>query len=293
MAEIRVGISGWTYAPWRGIFYPPKHRQKDELAFASRKVTSIEINGTFYRLQKPETFRQWYAETPDDFKFAVKATQFITHRRRLKDVEQPLANFFASGLLCLREKLGPILWQFPPNLPLVDDRFEDFMAMLPHDSRAASALAKRHDGFVEGRSETDAGGDYPIRHAFEFRHSSFRDADFLQSMRRNDIALVFADSGEHSLGVEDLTADHVYVRMHGQGAEHAADGYSDKELRALVKKVQAWAKGEGVKKGQYLLPSAEVRPRDVCVYFDNDAKAHAPRNAMRLLELLRAKAPNL
>lgn len=288
MAEIRVGMSGWTYAPWRGIFYPPKHRQKDELAYASRKVSSIEINGTFYRLQKPDTFRQWYAETPDDFKFSVKATQYITHRLRLKDSEQALANFFASGLLCLREKLGPILWQLPPNLPLIDERFEEFMALLPQTSRAAGALAARHDKFVDGRSETDPGGDYPIRHAFEFRHSSFKDADFLEVMRRYNIALVNADSGDHSLGIDDVTADHVYVRMHGQTPE-CAEGYTDAALRKFVSKVKSWVKGETPKDAKLLLPAPTVVPRDVNIYFDNDAKAYAPLNAMRLMELLGAK----
>lgn len=289
MAAIRVGFSGWTYAPWRGVFYPPKLPQKQELAYASSKVSSIEINGTFYRLQKPESYRQWYEQTPEDFCFAVKANQFITHRRRLKDVRQPLANFFASGILGLREKLGPILWQLPPNLPLVDERFEEFMKELPHDSRAAEALARRHDDFVAGKSLTDAGGDYPIRHAFEFRHSSFDDADFLEVMRRHNVALVIADAGEHALKANDVTADHVYVRMHGQDPAYA-DGYTEAALRKTAERVRAWQAGlPDPAKPQLLLPAATPKPRPVFVYFDNDAKAHAPLNAMRLLEILAAK----
>lgn len=268
---IRIGMSGWTYAPWRGVFYPDKLRQKDELSYAAKQVTSIEINGTFYRMQTPKSFQQWYAQVPDDFQFAVKAPQYMTHRRRMKDVAQPLRNFFASGVLALGKKLGPILWQLPPNLPLVDDRFEQFMRELPHDSLVASALAMEHDSFIKSPL-VEAPGKFPIRHAFEFRHSSFHDSDFFAVMRQNNVALVFADSGEHSLNVEELTADHVYLRMHGQG-EVLQNGYPDAYLKMTAKKVLAWAKD-----------------RPVNVYFDNDAKGHAPLNAMRMLEILANKA---
>jgi uncharacterized protein YecE (DUF72 family) len=262
LAEILVGFSGWTYAPWRGVFYPPKLAQKRELEYASRKVTSIEINGTFYRLQKPKTFQQWYEQTPPGFKFSLKASQFITHRRRLQDVEQPLANFFAQGLLCLKEKLGPILWQFPPSLPLVDRRFEDFIKLLPHTSRAAGDLAARHDSFVEGKSHTDPGGDYPIRHAFEFRHPSFRDEGFLEFMKKHKVALVFADAGAHSLELFEPTANFVYASY--------SDGYPEDVLERTARRIQGWAKA-GL---------------SVYVYFDNDEKAHAPRDAQRLSQLL-------
>ncbi len=272
MPEILVGFSGWTYAPWRGVFYPPKLAQKRELEHASRQVNSIEINGTFYRLQKPATFQQWHAQTPPGFRFAVKASQFITHRRRLKEVEQPLANFFASGLLCLKDKLGPLLWQFPPNLPLVDSRFEDFIALLPQSSEAAAALASRHDSFVEGRSHTDPGGSYPIRHAFEFRHPSFDDPDFFEVLRRHKIALVIADAGAHSLKMDEPTTDFVYLRMHGQDPEYV-DGYTDEALQATAGRVRAWAKSG----------------RSVYVYFDNDEKAHSPRDAKRLSDILSLK----
>lgn len=270
MAEIRVGFSGWTYAPWRGIFYPKKHPIKRELEYASRQVGSIEINGTFYRLQQPKSFQSWYDDTPPDFRFAVKANNFVTHRRRLKDVEQPLANFFASGLLLLKEKLGPLLWQLPPNLPMVDDRFETFFKLLPHNSREAAALAARHDSFVAGRAVIDPGGDYPIRHAFEFRHSSFNDEDFIELMRKYNVACVFPDSGEHDPGIRTVTADHVYVRMHGQAPEYAETGYTEEALDAIAEKILAWAKTTQL----------------VSVYFDNDAKALAPLNAMRLSQKL-------
>lgn len=272
MPEIFVGFSGWTYAPWRGVFYPKRLAQKKELEFASRKVSSIEINGTFYRLQKPKTFQLWYEQTPPDFRFSVKASQFITHRRRLVDVEQPLANFFAQGLLCLKEKLGPILWQFPPTLPLVDKRFEDFIKLLPHTSRAAGDLAARHDSFVEGKAHTDPGGEYPVRHAFEFRHPSFRDEGFIEFMKKHKVALVFAESGAHSLEVFEPTANFVYMRMHGQDPGFT-DGYPDEVLKETAKSIRKWAKAGHA----------------VYVYFDNDEKAHAPRDALRLSEILGLK----
>lgn len=186
MAKVYVGMSGWTYEGWRGRFYPKGVTQKKELAYASRKVNSIEINGTFYSLQRPASFTKWYDETPDDFVFAVKGNQFITHIRRLKDVKEPLCNFLASGLLCLREKLGPILWQFPPNVTLKDNRFEEFIKILPRDSKAAAKLAKQHTAKVDGRSYTKAHGDYELRHAFEFRHPSFMQPEFIDMLRKNN-----------------------------------------------------------------------------------------------------------
>src|SRR5829696_486750 len=135
MAELRIGISGWTYARWRGVFFPAKWPHKRELEYASRKVNSIEINGSFYSLQRPQNYAAWYAQTPDDFVFAVKGGRFITHMLKLKNVERPLANFFASGVLCLKEKLGPVLWQFPPQMRFNPAKFETFFKLLPRDTR--------------------------------------------------------------------------------------------------------------------------------------------------------------
>lgn len=244
--------------------------QKRELSFASRQVNSIEINGTFYRLQKPASFQSWYHETPADFVFAIKATNFITHRRRLKDCAQPLANFTASGLLCLKEKLGPILWQFPPELPYVDDRFVSFAALLPHSGAAASALAKQHDAFVEGRAFTEAEPAIKLRHAFEFRHKSFNDPELVAALAEHNVAVVFGNDGAHDPGITTVTADHVYARMHGQTEEFVEDGYTDAALATMAKRIEGWEKAG----------------KDVFVYFDNDAKAHAPRDAGRLAKLL-------
>src|SRR3954467_4313881 len=154
MPQTRVGISGWTYAPWRGTFYPPKLAHRRELEFASRRLNSIEINGTFYSLQRPDSFRHWHAETPDDFVFSIKGGRFITHMKKLKDVETPLANFFASGVLCLREKLGPFLWQLPPQLAYDSKRLSSFFHLLPRSGAEAEALAENHDEKVRGRAWT-------------------------------------------------------------------------------------------------------------------------------------------
>ena len=290
MAEIRIGMSGWTFDGWRGDFYPEGLVQKNELAFASQRVNSIEINGTFYSLQKPESFQRWHDDTPDDFRFAVKAPQYITHIRRLKEVEDPLANFLASGLLCLGEKLGPILWQFPPNVMLKDDRFEKFMKLLPHDSKAAARIAKKHTDKVEGRAHTKALGDHPIRHAFEFRHPSFFVPEFIELMREHGVALVFAHSGLKSPYAEDLTADFVYARLHGQEKKFEK-GYPKDSLDWWAKRVSAWTEGKQPADAQCI---SDAKPktvkRDAFIYFDNESKETAPHNAVALAQRLGVKA---
>ena len=193
--QIRIGISGWTYPPWRrGNFYPAKWPQKRELEYASRKVNSIEINGSFYSLQRPESYRAWYEATPADFLFSVKGGRFITHLKRLRDVAAPLANFFASGILLLREKLGPILWQLPPSFRYDPERLEDFFHLLPRDTRAAAELARHHDARLDGPAWTRTDRNRPLRHALEVRHDSFLDEKFIALLRRHYIALVVADT---------------------------------------------------------------------------------------------------
>lgn len=272
MAKIYVGMSGWTYAPWRGGFYPKGLTQKKELEFASRQVNSIEINGTFYSLQRPTSFQKWYDETPKNFVFAVKGNQYITHIRRLKEIEEPLCNFLASGLLCLGEKMGPLLWQFPPSVTLKDDRFEKFLKILPYDSKAAAKLAKKHTAKVDGRSVTKAKGDYEIRHAFEFRHPSFINPEFMDLLREHNVAVVFAHSGLKSPFVEEPTADFVYARMHGQEAKYKK-GYSHSSMDWLAKRVKVWTGAE----------------RDAYIYFDTEAKDYAPKDALSLLKRLKLK----
>src|SRR5690242_17256740 len=179
MARIRIGISGWRYAPWRGAFYPVGLAQKDELRHCASIFPTVEINGSFYSLQRPESYQRWYEHAPADFVFAVKGGRFITHMKKLRDVETPLANFLASGLFNLREKLGPILWQFPPNFAFEPERFEAFLKLLPHDTEEAAAIARNHDDRMKGRAQLNIDAKRPMRHAVEIRHESFLDPAFV------------------------------------------------------------------------------------------------------------------
>jgi uncharacterized protein YecE (DUF72 family) len=285
MAEgcARIGISGWRYGPWRGKFYPKDLRQKDELAFAARQFSSIEINGTFYSLQSPGSFRAWRDATPRDFVFAVKGPRFITHMKRLKEVETPLANFFASGVLALGAKLGPILWQLPPSFRFDPEKLENFFALLPRTTGQATKLARRHDTKLRHRAVLKADGDRPIRHALEIRHDSFLDPAFIALLRRHAIALVVADTVEWPL-LMDATADFVYVRLHGSQQLYTS-GYGAKALDAWAGRIRAWAGGREVK-GYHVGPPAQRRKRDVYLYFDNDAKVRAPFDARALMEKL-------
>src|ERR1044071_663424 len=215
MSQLRIGISGWRYAPWRGTFYPQDLPQRRELEYAASKLNSIEINGSFYSLQRPESYQQWYQQTPEDFVFSVKGGRFITHMRRLKEVEIPLANFFASGLLRLKEKLGPILWQLPPSFRFEPERIESFLKLLPRDTHAAGKLAQKHDPRMKGRSWTRPEHDGEIRHAMEVRHESFLDRRFVKLLRETGVALVVADTAQKWPYAEDVTADFFYIRMHG------------------------------------------------------------------------------
>ncbi len=283
---IKIGMSGWTHDCWRATFYPKNLPRKDELSYASRKVSSIEINGTFYALQKPETFQKWYKETPENFIFSIKAPQFMTHVLRLRECEEPLSTFLASGVLCLKEKLGPILWQFPPYMILKDDRFEEFAKILPHTSLEAEELAKNHGAIIKDRAWTKAGGDFKMRHAFEFRHPSFMKPDFIEMLRSYGIAVVFADSGKTSPYCEDLTSDFVYLRMHGDGPRFK-NGYSLPYLKKLVKKIETWASGDQLKQAKTISSGPPtLGKKDIFVYFDNDATETVPKNALNLQKLL-------
>jgi uncharacterized protein YecE (DUF72 family) len=288
MADIRIGISGWTYAPWRGIFFPPGLTQREELAYASRHVRSIEINGTFYALQKPASYAKWAAQTPDDFVFSVKAPRFITHLRRLRNVAIPLANFFASGVLKLGPKLGPILWQLPPSLSYDRARLTTFFSLLPRDTDAAARLARRHDALLsETWTKTDR--NRPLRHALEVRHASFEQPEFIALLREHDIALVVADTAGKWPFMEDVTSGFIYARLHGDKALYVS-GYTDDALKRWAGKIRAWSRGTGAPRGTRRVGKPAVpRPagRDVFVYFDNDVKTHAPFDAMTLAHQLR------
>ena len=285
--EIRVGISGWRYAPWRGVFYPRQLPHRAELEYASRVFPTIEINGTFYCLQRPECFEQWYRDTPPGFIFSVKGGRFITHMKRLLAVERPLANFFASGIFNLREKLGPILWQFPPDFRFDPPRLEAFFNLLPRDTGAALALARRRDSRVHGRARLAIDKVRPLRHAIEIRHESFIDPAFVRLLRRHSIALVVADTAGKWPYYEDLTADFVYVRLHGD-TELYVSGYAPSTLARWAARLQDWSAGGEPSDARRI---ARIRPRkrarrDVYCYFDNDAKVKAPFDAAHVRSLL-------
>jgi len=280
--KVRIGISGWRYKGWRGVFYPKKLPQRSELDFASREFNTIELNGSFYSLQRPESFEAWSLETPAGFQFAVKGSRFITHMRRLREIEVPLANFFAQGLLRLGPKLGPVLWQFPPNFKFDSERLEAFFEILPRNQKAAAVLGRRHDQRLDDRSWLDTRKTTRVRHAVEIRHESFVCEEFIALLRRHNIALVVADTVEWPL-LMDVTADFVYCRLHGSEQLYAS-GYDDKALDVWAERVAIWAKGGEVHNGRRASSeNAEKRKRrDVFVYFDNDAKVRAPFDAKGL-----------
>jgi len=287
VSDIRIGISGWRYGPWRKDFYPKGLRQDDELAFASRAVNSIEINGSFYSLQTPERYLRWRDETPDGFVFAVKGPRYITHVRRLKEVEEPVANFFASGPLLLGDKLGPFLWQFPPNMKFDEERFARFLQLLPRDRKAARACAQGCAERLRDSGGLAITGNVRLRHAVEVRHESFLCESFIKLLRAHNVALVVADSAGKWPYVEDLTADFVYMRLHGD-VELYSSGYTSRALRRWRMRVEAWSQGEQPADAQLISAHAprKRRSRDVYCYFDNDQKVHAPYDARRLLAKL-------
>ncbi len=279
---VRIGISGWTYAPWRGVFYPNGLPHKRELEYAAQQFRSIEINGTFYGMQRPDAFASWAANTPADFEFAVKAPRFITHMKRLREAETPLANFIASGLLRLGPKLGPILWQFPPNFRFDPERIEAFLRLLPHDTEQAAWLGRQHDQRLKAPAWLQVDAERRVRHAFEIRHESFRSRAFVDLLRHYDVALVCADTVAWPR-LMDVTSDFVYCRLHGS-EELYASGYDDKALDDWARRVAAWAHGGEPNDAERVGTKARRRRRDVYEYFDNDRKVRAPTDARGLIE---------
>ncbi|KZE95653.1 hypothetical protein AVP42_00093 [Agromyces sp. NDB4Y10] len=276
MVEARIGISGWRYRPWRGVFYPKGLRQADELAYAAERMTSIELNGSFYSLQRPASWLRWRDGTPDGFVFAVKGPRFITHVKRLGDVDAPLANFFASGVLDLGAKLGPVLWQLPPTLRYDEGLLDAFLARLPRTRADAAALAARHDDRMSGRASFPAAaagatGETPIRYAVEVRHPSFEEAadEWSALLTRHGVASVTADTAGKYPRLDRTTADFAYARLHGE-EELYASGYDDPSL-------DRWA--------EWTRAHLEAG-RDAYLYFDNDIKVRAPYDAMGLIARL-------
>ncbi len=287
VGTIRIGISGWRYPPWRGVFYPKGLAQHSELAFASRAFPSVEINGSFYSLQDPLSWTAWHRATPENFIFSVKANRFITHMLKLNNVERPVANFLASGLFNLREKLGPILWQFPEVFRYRHDLLENFLSLLPHDTQSALRIARRREPRMYGRSRLAIDANRPLRHAIEIRSRTFADPAFIRLLRQYNVALVVADTAGKWPYMEDVTADFMYLRLHGEEVLYAS-GYPDASLDRWAARIRAWSAGAEPADARRVLdaPPRQCAARDVYCYFDNDVKAHAPFDARRLIERL-------
>jgi uncharacterized protein YecE (DUF72 family) len=270
---VRVGISGWRYPAWRGDFYPKGLPQRRELEYAASQLTSIEVNGSFYSLQRPTSYAAWRAEATaarEDFVFAVKGGRFVTHMKRLRDVDVPLANFFASGVLALGPALGPILWQLPANLRFDAEVLDDFLATLPRSTAEAASLAGRHDDKVPpDRALTVTEADRPLRYALEFRSPTFAVPEAYAVLRRHAVATVYADTAGRWPKVDEDTAPYRYVRLHGD-RELYASGYSDRVLDQWADRCRTWA----------------AAGQDVFCYFDNDMKGYAPHDARRLIARL-------
>jgi len=280
MAQCRIGVSGWRYPRWRGDFYPPGLRQRDELHYLAGRMNSVEINGSFYSLQRPTSYRSWAAATPDDFVFAVKGARYITHLKQLHDVDTPLANFFASGVLALGPRLGPVLWQLPARMAFDPARVEAFLAALPRTHGSAAALAARHDDkLADDRVLTEVAPGVavgrPLSHVLEPRHPSFESAEAHDLLREHDVAMVIADSAGVWPTMSDATTGIRYVRLHGE-TELYTSAYSDESLDRWAGDCREWL----------------AAGLDVYVYFDNDAAGHAPHDAVRLLERLDAHDPH-
>ena len=264
--RVWIGISGYDYKGWRGVFYPDELPARRWLEYASRQFNSIELNGTFYSLKSPAVFQRWAAEVPNrDFVFAVKGGRFITHNLKLRRSEAALGNFFASGVLALGRRTGPFLWQLPGTYRFEADRLEGFLRLLPRDSAAGERVAQGHDGRLKRGALLEAAERVTYRHAFEVRHPTYFDDEFYGMLERHGVALVLADTAGRWPYAEELTADFVYIRLHGS-QELYVSGYTDDELDSWAERIERWSSGG----------------RDVYVYFDNDAKVHAPFDALRL-----------
>lgn len=289
---IRAGISGWRYDAWRGAFYPEDLVQKRELEYASRALPTIEINGSFYSLQTPKSYAIWYADTPADFVFSMKAPRYIMLIMRSRDIAAPMANFFASGLANLREKLGPILWQFPPNFKYDPELIDRFLGMLPRDTDQASELARRHDDKVAGRAQLDFGPVRALRHAMEVRHETFEDPSFIALLRKHKVAFVIADTAGRWPEYEDITSDFVYIRLHGDEKLYTSNNM-EAAIARWAERIRLWSAGSEPPDARRISaqPAPPRRARDVFCYFDNTDKVHAPVNARRLLNNLDVSWP--
>lgn len=286
MSRIRIGVSGWAYPHWRkGAFYPGDLPQRRELEYLSRRLCTVELNRSFYSLLRPETYAAFREQVPRGFVFAVKGGQFITHSKKLRDVEVPLANFLASGVLALEDTLGPMLWQLP-KMRLPAERVEAFLDLLPPDTAAASRLARRHDDRVKGRSATSIHRTRALRHALEIRHPESLSDSVVRACRAHNVALVFSHSGGEWPYREEITAGWCYLRLHGAPRTYASN-YEPDALEHWHRRIVAWADGreppDAVRVTSRTPPAR--KGRDIYVYFDNDQGAHAAHNGLALKAL--------
>src|SRR6185503_13363297 len=265
-ARAYIGISGYDYPGWRGVFYPADLPKRAWLDFASRRFNSIEINGTFYSLKSPAVFARWRSEVPSrGFVFAIKGGRIITHNLKLRNCEAALGNFFASGVLGLGRCTGPFLWQLPATYSFEASRMDAFIRSLPRNSSEGEAVARQHDGRLERGALVTSAGRVRYRHAFEVRHPSYFCDEFYDILRRHRCALVIADTAGKFGYAEQVTTSWVYVRLHGSRQLYVS-GYTDRELDRWGRLARDWM----------------AHGKDVYVYFDNDAKVCAPNDASRL-----------
>jgi uncharacterized protein YecE (DUF72 family) len=263
-----IGVSGYDYPHWgKGAFYPKELPRRSWLSHAAGLFNSIELNGTFYSLKNPDVFRRWVETTPRDFAFAVKGSRYITHNLKLRNAEQALSNFYASGILLLGRKTGPFLWQLPGTYGFDTDRIEKFLDLLPWSAREAEELAQRHDHRLKKGVALEAAAEVPYRHALEVRHPSYFHPEFYALLRRRGVAFVIAETAGKWGYAEEVTAPFVYVRLHGSQVLYGSQ-YTPEELDRWADRVVSWIRG---------------RPaRDVYVYFDNDHRAYAAHDAQAL-----------
>ena len=290
MGRPRIGVSGWSYKSWAESFYPEGLARKRQLEHIGQIFDTVEVNGSFYSLLTPSTYRSWYEQTPPGFLFAVKGSRFITHNKKLADVEVPLANFLASGVLALGEKLGPLLWQLPATFRFDGERVRSFLSLLPRTTEEAARLAEGHDGRVKDPL-AEMLVHRPLRHALEARHESFFTDEAVRTLREASVSLVVSDSGSWRR-VEEVTAGFVYVRLHGSPNTYASR-YSDEALDQEARKIRAWSVGRIPSESRRVTKLAPPRRKsyDVYAYFDNDALGHAPHDALRLIQRVSGEAP--
>ncbi|WP_083260050.1 DUF72 domain-containing protein [Cellulosimicrobium cellulans] len=272
MPTVRIGLSGWRYTDWRGRFYPPGLPQRRELEHVASVFPSVELNGSFYSLQRPSSFVAWREQTPGGFTFAVKGPRFITHMKRLRDVRTPLANFLASGVLALGDRLGPVLWQLPARTTFDARTLHDFLRLLPRTTADAARLAHEHDDRLRAPAWTDVDADRPLVHVLEPRHASFADDAALDLLREHGVAFAVSDGAGQWPLVEAVTHRLVYVRLHGDEALYTS-AYRPHVLDAWADRVRRW----------------HADGHDVEVYLDNDTHANAPADARALM----ARLPDL